>query len=100
MHARPMPCIRDRTRCSRRSGNLGFLRRCIEGFRYVNFGIQSSGRIYLRIEGGVPVMLDPSALQAAFRDPDTRQRRASGRGSLAGRRYCSSRSTAVFGAGR
>jgi hypothetical protein len=48
------------------------LRRCIEGFRYVNFGVQSSGRIYLRIEGGVPVMIDPTALQAAFCDLDTR----------------------------
>jgi hypothetical protein len=52
--------------------NLGFLRRCIEGFRYVNFGVQSSGRIYLRIEAGVPVMIDPTALQAAFCDLDTR----------------------------
>jgi hypothetical protein len=52
--------------------NLGFLRRCIEGFRYVNFGIQSSGRIYLKIEGGTPVMVDPTALQAAFADSDTR----------------------------
>jgi hypothetical protein len=52
--------------------NVGFLRRCIEGFRHVNFGVQSSGRIYLRIEGGVPVMIDPTALQTAFRDPDTR----------------------------
>ena len=51
--------------------NLGFLRRCAEGFRCVNFAIQSSGRIYLRIEGGIPVMVDAPALQAAFRDPDT-----------------------------
>jgi hypothetical protein len=51
--------------------NLGFLKRCIEGFRYVNFGLQSSGRVYLRIEEGVPVMIDPGPLQAAFRDPDT-----------------------------
>jgi hypothetical protein len=52
--------------------NLGFLRRCVEGFRYVNFGIQSSGRLYLRIEAGVPVMIDRTALQVAFRDADTR----------------------------
>jgi hypothetical protein len=52
--------------------NLGFFRRCIEGFRHVNFAVQSSGRIYLRIEGGVPVMIDPTALQFALRDPDTR----------------------------
>jgi hypothetical protein len=52
--------------------NLGFLRRCIEGFRCVNFAAQTSGRVYLRIEGGVPVWIDPVALQAAFGDPDTR----------------------------
>jgi hypothetical protein len=52
--------------------NLGFLRRCIEGFRCVNFAAQSSGRIYLRIEDGVPVWIDPVALQSAFGDPDTR----------------------------
>lgn len=52
--------------------NLGFLRRCIEGFRHVNFAAQASGRIYLRIESGVPIWVDPVCLQAAIRDPDTR----------------------------
>jgi hypothetical protein len=52
--------------------NLGFLRRCIEGFRRVNFAAQASGRIYLRIEDGVPVWIDPVALQSALGDPDTR----------------------------
>jgi len=52
--------------------NLGFLRRCVEVFRCVNFAAQSSGRIYLRIEGGVPVWIDPTALHAAFADSDTR----------------------------
>jgi hypothetical protein len=52
--------------------NLGFLRRCIEGFRCVNFASQASGRIYLRIESAVPVWIDPEALAAALADPDTR----------------------------
>jgi hypothetical protein len=51
--------------------NLGFLRRCVEGFRYVNFAAQASGRIYLRIESGTAVLIDPAPLQAALRDPDT-----------------------------
>ncbi len=51
--------------------NLSFLRRCVEGFRHVNFADQASGRIYLRIESGVPVSVDPVALEAAIRDLDT-----------------------------
>jgi hypothetical protein len=52
--------------------NVGFLKRCVEGFRCVNFAVQASGRIYLRIESGVPVRIDPEALQAAIADADTR----------------------------
>jgi hypothetical protein len=52
--------------------NVGFLRRCIDGFRRVNFGLQASGRIYLRIESGVPVGIDHVALQSAMSDTDTR----------------------------
>jgi len=52
--------------------NVGFLKRCVEGFRRVNFAAQASGRIYLRIESGVPVWIDPEALQAAIADADTR----------------------------
>jgi hypothetical protein len=64
--------------------NLGFLKRCIDGFRYVNFALQSSGRIYLRIEGGVPVTVDRAALQSAFTDFDTRIGVRAVAGDLAG----------------
>jgi hypothetical protein len=52
--------------------NVGFLRRCVEGFRFANFASQQTGRVYLRIESGVPAWVDPDALQAALADPDTR----------------------------
>jgi hypothetical protein len=51
--------------------NTGFLRRCMQGFRTVNFADQATGRIYLRIESGVPVFMDGAALQAAISDSDT-----------------------------
>ena len=51
--------------------NTGFLRRCIQGFRTVNFADQATGRIYLRIESGVPVLVDEAAFQGASSDPDT-----------------------------
>jgi hypothetical protein len=53
------------------SHNTGFLRRCIGAFREVNFADQASGRIYLRIESGVPVWQDADLLQSAISDPDT-----------------------------
>jgi hypothetical protein len=43
--------------------NLGFLRRCIQVFREVNFADQKSGRIYLRISSGVAAQIDHSMLQ-------------------------------------
>jgi hypothetical protein len=52
--------------------NVGFLRRCVEAFRRVNFAAQASGRIYLIIESGNPVWVDPEALRAAIADSDTR----------------------------
>jgi hypothetical protein len=52
--------------------NAGFLRRCVAGFRCVNFALQANGRIYLRIESGQPAWIDPEALAAALADPDTR----------------------------
>ena len=51
--------------------NLSFLRRCVGAFRQVNFADQASGRVYLRIESGIPVSIDPVALEAAIRDLDT-----------------------------
>jgi hypothetical protein len=51
--------------------NTGFLRRCMDGFREVNFADQATGRIYLRIESGTPVSMDGTLLQTAISDPDT-----------------------------
>ena len=52
--------------------NVGFLKRCIERFREVNFASQATGRIYLRIEAGVPLWVDRAALEEALVDPGTR----------------------------
>jgi hypothetical protein len=52
--------------------NTGFLRRCVDGFRRVNFAEQATGRIYLRIESGAPVSVDRTAFESAISDPDTR----------------------------
>jgi hypothetical protein len=38
--------------------NLGFLRRCLQAFKEVNFADQRSGRIYLRVRCGVPMLID------------------------------------------
>jgi hypothetical protein len=51
--------------------NTGFLRRCIHGFRRVNFANQATGRIYLRLESGAPDSIDRIELEAALEDPDT-----------------------------
>ncbi|HLN48458.1 MAG TPA: hypothetical protein VK251_03030 [Steroidobacteraceae bacterium] len=51
--------------------NTGFLKRCVEAFRIVNFADQASGRIYLTIERGNPVLKDPVPFQAAVLDADT-----------------------------
>jgi hypothetical protein len=51
--------------------NTGFLRRCIDGFREVNFAVQATGRIYLRIESGTPVWRDGTLIRSAITDPDT-----------------------------
>jgi hypothetical protein len=52
--------------------NTGFLRRCVEGFRQVNFAEPATGRIYLRIESGRPVSVDRAAFESAVLDPDIR----------------------------
>ena len=52
--------------------NVGFLKRCVQGFRCVNFAEQASGRIYLRLESGAPAWVDAEALRAALTDADTR----------------------------
>jgi hypothetical protein len=53
------------------AANSGFLRRCVEGFRQINFADQATGRIYLRAASGKPVAVDREALAVA--DPDTRE---------------------------
>jgi hypothetical protein len=50
--------------------NLGFLKRSIEAFQEVNFAAAGTGRIYLRIRSGVPVLVDREALQTAIADPE------------------------------
>jgi hypothetical protein len=52
--------------------NVRFLKRCIEGFREVVFAQQATGRIYLRITAGMPVLVDREALEMALADPDVR----------------------------
>jgi hypothetical protein len=52
--------------------NTGFLRRCVEGFRQVNFAEPATGRIYLRIESGRPVAVDRAAFESAVLDLDIR----------------------------
>jgi hypothetical protein len=51
--------------------NLGFLRRCVDRFRRINFADQATGRIYVRIEPGTPVAIDRHALRAAVAEADT-----------------------------
>jgi hypothetical protein len=50
--------------------NVGFLKRSIHAFREVNFAEADTGRIYIRIRSGVPVLVDRDALQKAITDPD------------------------------
>ncbi|MGA2840738.1 MAG: hypothetical protein ABSG18_11250 [Steroidobacteraceae bacterium] len=52
--------------------NTAFLRRCIGEFRNVNFVEQATGRIYLRIDSGVPVWKDTATLETMLGDSDTR----------------------------
>jgi hypothetical protein len=51
--------------------NSRFLRKCVEGFRQINFADQASGRIYLRIESGSPLWVDGALLRSMISDPDT-----------------------------
>jgi hypothetical protein len=51
--------------------NADFLKRCVQVFRTVNFADQTSGRIYLTIESGVPAFRDGALLLIALADPET-----------------------------
>jgi hypothetical protein len=53
--------------------NLGFLRRCLAGFREVNFAEQTSGRVYLRCGSGRSLEVDADGLAAALTEPRTRE---------------------------
>jgi hypothetical protein len=52
--------------------NVGFLKRSIGAFREVNFAEQDTGRIYLRIQSGAPIMVDREAFQRAAQDDGVR----------------------------
>jgi hypothetical protein len=52
--------------------NVGFLKRSIGAFREVNFAEQDTGRIYLRIQSGAPIMVDREAFQRAAQDEGAR----------------------------
>ena len=52
--------------------NVGFLKRCLERFREVNFADRATGRIYLRLAAGTPLLVDREALQEAVAHPGTR----------------------------
>ena len=45
--------------------NLRFLKRCLQVFREVNFADQQTGRIYLRVQRGVAVAIDPAVPQSS-----------------------------------
>jgi hypothetical protein len=51
--------------------NVNFLKRCVGTFHRVNFVEQASGRIYLRIERGRPMLKDSAVLDRAVESPDT-----------------------------
>ncbi len=53
------------------SKNVDFLKRCVRGFHWVNFAEQTSGRVYLRIERGQPILKDRAAFETAILSPDT-----------------------------
>jgi hypothetical protein len=67
----PSALFTDRSQLAPES-NTAFLRRCRDEFRVLNLVEQSTGRIYLHVDGGVAVWKDPSALQRACEDADTR----------------------------
>lgn len=55
------------------AANTGFLRKCLDRFREVNFADQASGRVYLRVAHGTPAWADREALARALADADTRE---------------------------
>ena len=69
---RPENFIRDRELLAAER-NVGFLRRCVEGFRSRQLRrCRRAGESTCGSNPGRPVWIDPEALQAAVADPDTR----------------------------
>ena len=52
--------------------NTEFLLQCVRQLHQVNFADQRTGRLYLRIEEGRPIWVDPEALATAASEPDSR----------------------------
>jgi len=67
----PGSLYRDRA-CLEPQHNLRFLKQCISGFREVIFADPASGRIYLRMISGRPVLVDRELLDRMVQAPDTR----------------------------
>ncbi len=65
----PRDLYRDQSQLAPRY-NAGFLKNSIRAFREVNFADHDSGRIYVRVRSGAPVLVDHEALRKATADPD------------------------------
>jgi hypothetical protein len=52
--------------------NTDFLLQCVRQLHQVSFADQSSGRIYLSVEEGRPIWVDPEAIAKAVSEPHTR----------------------------
>ena len=61
----------DRSRLEPRH-NLRFLKQCIGGFREVIFAEQASGRVYMRMVAGRPVLVDRELFDRMAQAPDVR----------------------------
>ena len=69
--ATPASLYPDRS-CLDPQHNLGFLKRCIGGFREVIFADPARGQIYLRMVSGRPVLIDRELLARMTRSHDVR----------------------------
>jgi len=67
----PDALYEDRTQLEPQRNAL-FLKRCIQSFPQVNFAVQATGAVYLRVQSGVPVWVDRQVLRMAMADDDSR----------------------------
>jgi hypothetical protein len=77
--------------------NAAFLRDCVERLARVNFADRSTGRIYARIGGGVPLWVDPQPLRDALEDAETRAALAAVAPALVERAWPAPREPAFIG---